>query len=152
MKQQTTVNDTMKSFGYPATLVADCRCWTVLLRPKQPTLGALVLVCKESATHFSAISSEAFQELKQVTADIEAVLGKAFGFDKINYLMLMMVDPDVHFHVVPRYAQEKEFAGMRFPDPGWPRVPDLAQTVDLDEASRDRLVAFLRDRWPGGRA
>lgn len=149
MKQQPTVNDTMKTFGYPATVVADYGCWTVLLRPQQPTLGALVLVCKEPETRFSAISGDAFQELKQVTVDIEGVLGKAFGFDKINYLMLMMVDPDVHFHVVPRYAQEKEFGGARFPDAGWPRVPDLAQAVTLDEGMRDRLVAFLRERWPG---
>ena len=152
MKQQPTGNETMKAFGFPTTVVADYDRWTVLLRPRQPTLGALVLVCKEPVTRFSAISSDAFQELKQVTLDIETVLGNAFGFEKINYLMLMMVDPDVHFHVVPRYAQEKEFAGVRFPDPGWPRVPDLAQTVDLEDGLRDRLVAFLRDRWPGRRA
>jgi len=28
--------------------------------------------------------------------------------------MLMMVDPDVHFHVLPRYAQSRSFAGREF--------------------------------------
>jgi len=152
MKQSSTVNETMKTFGHPATVVADYDRWVVMLRPQQPTLGALVLVCKEPTTRFSEISGDAFAELKQVTADIEAVLGSAFAFDKINYLMLMMVDPDVHFHVIPRYAQEQEFAGVRFADSGWPRVPDLARTVNLEGALRDRLVAFLRERWPGRRA
>lgn len=152
MTQQASANETMKTFGHPATIIADYDHWTVLLRPRQPTLGALVLVCKEPVTRFAAISGDAFNELKQVTQDIENVLESAFDFQKINYLMLMMVDPDVHFHVVPRYSQEKEFADVRFPDPGWPRVPDLAQTVDLDDGLRDRLVAFLRERWPGERA
>lgn len=151
MEQELPVNDTMKTFGYPATLVADYTRWAVLLRPRQPTLGALVLICKEPVTSFSAISDAAFHELKRVTSDIETTLSAAFAFDKINYLMLMMVDPDVHFHVLPRYAEEKAFAGVRFPDPGWPRVPDLARTVDPDDALRDRLVAFLRERWPSGR-
>lgn len=150
MEQDLRVNDTMKTFGYPETLVADYAHWAVLLRPKQPTLGSLVLVCKEPAASFSEISEAAFRELKRATSDIETALAEAFAYDKINYLMLMMVDPDVHFHVLPRYAEDKTFGGVRFPDPGWPRVPDLTQTVDPDDALRDRLIAFLRDRWPAG--
>ena len=42
--------------------------------------------------------------------------------------MLMMVDPDVHFHVIPRYAKPKKFGGMEFTDPGWPSAPDLSHT------------------------
>ena len=99
-----TVNVTMEKFGYPATLVEEYNHWVVLVRPAQVTLGSLVLVCKDDAAAFSAISPEAFGELAQVTKDIEATLSAFRAYDKINYLMLMMVDPDVHFHVLPRYA------------------------------------------------
>ena len=33
-----------------------------------------------------------------------------------NYLMLMMVDPHVHFHVIPRYAAPQRFEDVDFPD------------------------------------
>ena len=40
-------NATEIKFGDPAQRVAQTDCWTVLLRPKQPTLGSLVLVDEE---------------------------------------------------------------------------------------------------------
>ena len=90
-------NATQLKFGYPATLIEAYDHWCVLLRPAQATLGALVLVCKDEATAFSAISSEAFGELGEVTKHIETALSNFRPYDKINYLMLMMVDRDVHF-------------------------------------------------------
>ena len=141
-------NQTIAKFGYPQTLIADYRHWVVLLRPQQVTLGALVLACKGPATAFSQIEEAAFTELSRVTGDVERVLGTCFGYAKINYLMLMMVDPNVHFHVLPRYSGPKDFAGVRFADPGWPAAPDLGAVTDLDDVQRRDLVAHLRDRWP----
>ncbi len=135
------MNDTMTAFGYPGSLVREYQHWVVLVRPKQPTLGALALVCKESAEAFSAISPGASAELKDAVIDIERGLKAAFAYDKINYLMLMMVDRQVHFHVIPRYASTRSFAGAAATDPGWPNQPDLMQAVPL---SAEQLTA-LRD-------
>ena len=95
-------NATIEKFGYPATLIRDYRHWVVLLRPAQPTLASLVLAAKSDATAFGALPPEAYAELAAITSEIEAALGSAVAFQKINYLMLMMVDPHVHFHVIPR--------------------------------------------------
>jgi diadenosine tetraphosphate (Ap4A) HIT family hydrolase len=121
----------------------------VLLRPHQPTLGALVLACKDPAEAFGDISTEAFAELQRVTGDIEAGLSAFRPYQKINYLMLMMVDPDVHFHVLPRYAETQSFEGVSYPDKGWPAVPDLGAGVTPDPAARAALVAALKAAWPG---
>ncbi len=139
----------MTKFGYPATLIRDYRHWCVLLRPAQATLAALVLVCKDEAEAFSDISAGAFAELAEATRDIETTLSSFRPYGKINYLMLMMVDRDVHFHVLPRYDEPQEFGGTQFPDPGWPAVPDLGFAVSLDEPARDALVKALADIWPG---
>ena len=112
----TVVNETMTKFGYPATLVRELDHWCVLLRPAQATLGALVLVCKDDAKAFPDISAAAFAELAAATKQIEDALGAFRPYQRINYLMLMMVDPDVHFHVLPRYAETQEFEGIKFPD------------------------------------
>lgn len=141
----------MVKFGYPQTVIRDYRHWVVLLRPQQATLGALVLVCKDPATAFGDISAAAFAELQQATRDIEAGLGAFRKFEKINYLMLMMVDPDVHFHVLPRYAETQNFAGVDYPDKGWPAVPDLAAAVTPDAAGQAALVEAIQAAWPDGR-
>ena len=119
------MNPTMKKFGYPDSLIRDYDHWVVLLRPQQVTLGALVLVCKDEAEALSAISAAAFAELKEITTAIEANLGDCFAYDKINYLMLMMVDPHVHFHVIPRYAEARQRYGFEWIDRAWPKPPDL---------------------------
>lgn len=142
-------NATMTKFGYPQTLIRDYRRWVVLLRPHQATLGALVLICKDAAEAFSDISADAFAELQQVVGDIETGLGRFRPYQKINYLMLMMVDRDVHFHVLPRYETTQTFEGMEFPDAGWPAVPDLGAGMQPDAAARAALVAAVQAAWPG---
>ncbi len=143
-------NQTAVKFGHPGTLIADYRHWCVLLRPAQVTLGALVLLCKDEAGRFPDITPQAFAELAHATRDIELGLAAFRDFDKINYLMLMMVDPDVHFHVVPRYGSIQTFEDVEFPDPGWPGLPHLAAAVNLDDGLRDRLIAAIKAAWRRG--
>ena len=138
------MNATIEKFGFPATLVAEFEHWVVLLRPAQPTLGALVLAAKSDATAFGDLHADAHAELKTVTAAIEAALTQAVGYAKINYLMLMMVDPHVHFHVLPRYDGERSGAGLTVADAGWPGQPDLGQAVKLDDAQIAALTGWLK--------
>jgi diadenosine tetraphosphate (Ap4A) HIT family hydrolase len=149
MSRQKAPNSTIETFGYPETLIADTAHWVVLLRPQQVTLGSLVLACKGPATAFSGIGSGAFAAFGRVVGDIEAGLGQAFAYEKINYLMLMMVDPHVHFHVLPRYAAPRSFAGATFADVGWPAAPDLKAVNEVTTEQRAQLIAHLRERWPG---
>lgn len=141
------MNATIEKFGYPATLVAEYAHWLVLLRPAQPTLGSLVLAARSDATAFGDLLGEAHAELKQATAAIEQALRALVAYEKLNYLMLMMVDPHVHFHVIPRYEGERSFEGASFADAGWPGPPELSAAVKLDETTRDRLRERLREAW-----
>ena len=140
-------NPTAISFGFPRTTVAETASWLILVRPKQPTFGSLVLICKEEVQAFSQLSPEAFADLKTATDGIERMLGKIVAYEKINYLMLMMVDKDVHFHVIPRYAGSREHDGRVFNDAGWPAVPALGSTVDLDLDAAERLARILAQAW-----
>lgn len=118
------------------------------MRPAQATLGAMVLICKDKATSFAGISPAAFEELGIVIADIETASRAFRTWDKINYLMLMMVDPDVHFHVLPRYAEEQNFDGTVYVDASWPGPPDLTGAVNLTPQQIDALVKALKAVWP----
>jgi diadenosine tetraphosphate (Ap4A) HIT family hydrolase len=55
-----------------------------------------------------------------------------------------MVDPNVHFHVIPRYAGAREWNGREFVDVGWPKLPDLGHAVALEGEELGSLVAWLK--------
>jgi diadenosine tetraphosphate (Ap4A) HIT family hydrolase len=100
--------------------------WIWSLRPVQCTLGAGILSLKRECTVFSGLKKEEFLDLNNVIILIEKTLKKAFSYDIMNYLMLMMVDKQVHFHVIPRYEKTLDFIGRFWEDSGWPGVPNLA--------------------------
>ncbi len=141
-------HETLLKFNYPNTLLREYTHWAVLLRPQQVTVGSLVLVCRSEATSMAEVSAEAFTELQTVTADLEGTLKQVFAFDKINYLLLMMVDRHVHFHVIPRYATPRTVDGVEFPDRVWPRPPDVTQALDLSEQQFAELFQLLQTAWP----
>ena len=141
------VNETMRKFGYPETLVREYEPWTVLVRPAQVTLGSLVLAAKSDATAFGALPPNAHSELAQITAEVEATLSAEVGYERINYLMLMMVDPHVHFHVIPRYDGSRSLEDVTVPDQGWPGIPDLKSAVELSTDLLHRLQKRFMQNW-----
>ena len=141
------MHQTIRKFGYPETLLRELAHWVVLVRPAQATLGSLVLACREEATQWSQLSAAAQGELAKAVREVEATLKATFAYDKINYLMLMMTDPHVHFHVVPRYASPRSFAGQDFEDAGWPGQPILQPKEPIQAAVFDQLHLHLKAQW-----
>jgi diadenosine tetraphosphate (Ap4A) HIT family hydrolase len=141
------MNPTIEKFGYPATLVREFEHWVVLVRPAQVTLGSLVLAAKGDATAYHELSREAFAEQHDVISGIEAALGEFCDYERINYLMLMMVDPNVHFHVIPRYSRSREWSGIEIPDVGWPGPPELGSAFKLNEGQLRALVSEVAARF-----
>ena len=142
------MNETIKRFGHPATLIAEYPHWVVLLRPSQPTLGSLVLAAKSDAVAFAELPAAAFTELGEIISDIETALRARVQYQKINYLMLMMADPNVHFHVIPRYEGERTAEGVSVPDKGWPKPPALGEAIELSADQIATLVQWWKLGWP----
>jgi diadenosine tetraphosphate (Ap4A) HIT family hydrolase len=136
------MNPTIVKFGWPATLVREFEHWLVLLRPAQVTLGSLVLAAKSDAMRYGDLPREAFVEQADVVAEIERALAAFIAYERINYLMLMMVDPNVHFHVIPRYSEPRRWGGTDFADAGWPGPPQLGAAVALSD---ERIGALARE-------
>lgn len=133
----------LEKFGYPETLIKSYEYWNLLLRPNQSTFGALVLVAKSEVRHFPDLEVGAFSELKRITAQIENNLSKRFDFQKINYQMMMMVDPEVHFHILPRYDSHVVFSNIEFEDVFWPNPVDLSSNLDVSESVFEELKRVL---------
>ncbi len=137
------MNRTIEKFGYPATLLKELQHWVILLRPAQVTLGSLVLAAKSDATAYGALPRDVFAEQADAIALIERALAAFTRFERINYLMLMMVDPHVHFHAIPRYSGLRSWKGLDFPDAGWPGPPQLGSAVQLSGEQLGGLVEEL---------
>ncbi|MCB2014001.1 MAG: HIT family protein [Sphingobium sp.] len=141
------MNPTIEKFGYPDTLIGETTHWVVLLRPAQVTLGSLVVAAKSDATAFGALEPAYHADLAEVTRRVEAMLSTAVSYDRMNWLMLMMVDPQVHFHVLPRYDGAREQDGISISDAGWPGPPDLKSALALSDEQKVQLRDWLAGLW-----
>ncbi len=143
MAQENLLQQFERKFRVQELLIKEFGFWLWSLRPVQCTLGFSILCLKRHALKLSDVQSHEMSELAVVIPLLEKGLLGAFGFDKINYLMLMMVDPHVHFHVIPRYDSVRSFEGREWTDQGWPGIPILAGE-DHDKAILRRIVQQIK--------
>lgn len=137
------MNETLEAFDYSQRVIAETDNWAVLLRAKQVTLGSMVLIEKSNATSLADISAQSAQELPRVISAIEQSLQVLWQPEKVNYLALMMVDPNVHFHVIPRYASQKSVSGVTYDDTLFPKPPELTKTLAVNDSQLDAIQALL---------
>ncbi len=134
------MNETIKTLGYPETLIKEYEHWVVLLRPAQVTVGSLVLAAKGGALHLGQLPLDVWAEFSVVAKEAEEMLERAFGAEKFNYLALMMKDPNVHFHLIPRYSRPVKWNGQEYADADWPLKTELrAQEMtdgDIEDIKR----------------
>jgi diadenosine tetraphosphate (Ap4A) HIT family hydrolase len=138
------MNATIVRFGWPETLVREFEHWVVLVRPAQVTLGSLVLAAKSDATAYSDLPDDAFAEQGLAVRSVEKALRAFCSYDRLNYLMLMMVDPNVHFHIIPRHSKPPSWDGVEFADAGWPGPPQLKSAVELTPGQVKVMVEQLK--------
>ena len=132
-----------EKFKVDDLLIAQTDYWRWSLRPVQCTLGAGILSLKRPAETMSALTAEEGMDLIVITKIIESTLKKAFNMEKMNYIMLMMVDFHIHYHVIPRYSKDLDFANMCFKDLGWPKPPVLDAEA-LDEGVLFQIKDYLK--------
>ena len=132
-----------EKFNVDAYLIAVSDHWRLSLRPNQPTIGSAILSLARPCENFSDITIEESADLKEIISYAEQQIKQAFNYDKINYLMLMMVDAHLHFHVIPRYSKTIEFAEHEWIDEKWPTPPDLAGR-EITDAEAAKIIERIR--------
>jgi diadenosine tetraphosphate (Ap4A) HIT family hydrolase len=138
----TTLAEFNEKFRVAELAVVRTDHWTWSVRPVQTTLGAGILSLNRSATSFGDLSEQEAGDLVGVVHTIEATLKRYSAPGRMNYLMLMMVDSHVHFHVLPRYGEVRVEAGQEWGDEAWPGPPGLGD--DANTGGRGTLLV-IRD-------
>lgn len=137
------MNEFKSKFKTDEFLIYESKYWIWSLRPVQATIGAGVLSLKRECPVLSELNQEEFSDLNDIIKVIEITLKKTFNYDIMNYLMLMMVDKQVHYHVLPRYERSIDFAGISWKDLGWPGVPSLAGD-DIDNSKLHEILDTIK--------
>jgi len=125
LSQTDSLEKFQAKFRVAELLVLDSGAWSWSVRPGQPTLGAGVLSLNRPALQLSDVSASEMAELAGLIRTLEQTMKAAFDYNIMNYLMLMMVDHHVHYHVIARYDGVRQFAGLEWLDNGWPGLPVL---------------------------
>lgn len=142
----TTLGEFHEKFRVRELEIARSEHWTWSLRPVQSTLGAGILSLNRFSTSFGDLSRPEAGDLADITPKLEAALRGFSAPGRMNYLMLMMVDAHVHFHVLPRYGNVRLQAGQEWTDPAWPGPPVLGDDANLGETRPCWSSAMLCER------
>lgn len=142
--QNETLNLFYTKFRVKELTIYKNDSWTWSVRPGQPTLGSGVLSLNRYALHMSEVSTDEMKQLGEMIEIIEKTVKKTFDYNIMNYLMLMMVDHHVHYHVIPRYDSVKEFTGLQWLDNGWPAIPVLS---DNQHADHPEILFNIKDAY-----
>lgn len=148
MSETKTLDEFQKKFRVEELKVMETGAWSWSVRPAQPTLGSGILSLNRYALHLSEVTPEEMADLRELIVQLEKAVKAVFNYNIMNYLMLMMVDHHVHYHVIPRYDGIRQFAGFEWVDNGWPALPVLGDSQfndepDILQAIQDTLISAI---------
>lgn len=129
----------MKKFKPDKNVIKEFDYWVVLLREKQVTLGAAVIILKREIQSLSQMTSEEAAEFPKVVEWYEKLNSNLFGAEKFNYVVAMMKDNFVHYHAFPRYSTVFTRHNIEWKDVSWPKVIEF-----LDVKLEDQVLEAIR--------
>jgi diadenosine tetraphosphate (Ap4A) HIT family hydrolase len=126
----------------PAALrIADCGLSVAYLNEDQFFPGWTVLVLKRHATELWQLTAAERAALIEEVARVARALGTAVEAVKLNYELLGNQLPHIHWHLIPRRADD--------PAPLAPAWTVAHEARRLDAAATDARIALIR-RHLGG--
>ena len=137
-------DDFREKFQIDALTIFETEYWCWSLRQAQVTIGSGILSLKRPEVQFSQISDKESTDLINIVRVIESTLTKTFSYKQINYLMLMMVDFHVHYHVIPRYNKDVYYSGMYWKDENYPKLP-MISGIPSDLGLLSEIVKSLKE-------
>ncbi len=99
--------------------------------------GFCRVIWTDHVREMTDLPEDARHYLMQVVFSVEAVVRQLFSPDKINLASLGNVVPHLHWHVIPRFADDRHF-----PAPVWATPQREVATAH----SRPNLAECLRER------
>jgi diadenosine tetraphosphate (Ap4A) HIT family hydrolase len=103
--------------------------------------GFLRVILARHAREMTDLAPDERGRLMAIVFEVEAAVREAMQPDKMNVASLGNMTPHVHWHVVPRFSDDRHF-----PAPIWAAPRRERQTLAGREAAAAQLAARLRER------
>lgn len=142
MSETNTLDEFKTKFRVNELTVIKNEAWTWSVRPNQPTLGSGIISLNRYALHLAEVIPDEMAKLGELIAIAERTIKIAFNHNIMNYLMLMMVDHHVHYHVIPRYDGSRLFSGLEWIDNGWPALPVMS---DSQHKGQENVLQLIQE-------
>jgi len=100
--------------------IKDYNHWGVTLFENQYYLGRNIIFLKRHAVDFfTDITEEERDEFFNITKMVRSSLKELYNPDLFNYATLGNEVNHLHWHIIPRYKDEREINGVIFKDENW---------------------------------
>lgn len=115
--------------GY-GRLITEKSYWNIHLAPSQRYLGTCVIVIKRQCNNLSELRSEEWAEFSVIVQEMENTLNRLFKPTLFNWscfknaaFRVKNPNPQVHWHLIPRYKDLTVFEGVKFEDLDFGYIP-----------------------------
>jgi len=108
--------------------------------------GSFVVISNDDIKSFEEVSAPAFAALGVAITNLERMMKNDFGAVRLNLFSLMMVDPQVHFHVIPRFDKGVEYGGQTYVDEYYPGLAPLDGKCCVGSDGLEGLSEFFAPR------
>lgn len=136
------------SVDYEQFKIKSYKHWDLYLHENQCYLGRTFVQLKdeEGVDDFLSIEGEVRDEFFLIGEEVKAALKTIFQPDKMNYAALSNTSPMIHVHIIPRYKDSREFAGVTFKDTRWgSNYAPYDKTYVIDESVLFQIRDAIRD-------
>jgi len=132
---------------YSKFLIKQYKHWAIYLHQNQSYLGRCYVWClREEALDLSEATQDEQAELFVVLNDLKDALAKTFKHDWLNYAFLGNETQHLHGHIIPRYAQPREFMGKIFEDKLWGHNYKTDPTFQISDEVLEGIKVKIKDR------
>ena len=134
--------------------IAETEYWIIFLDRDQKNLGTCVVALKREANLLSELNLREWNDFKEIVRALESALKAAFNATMFNWGCLLNTayikipaNPQVHWHLIPRYRYPVKFKGIIFNDPcfGKSTLKVVGKKLDLNSEIREEIIKKIKD-------
>ena len=129
-----------KNNNYAAGIIHESTFWTLEVSYRQHTIGSVIIFCKRPVEKITDLTSDELLDLQNIMKKYQDALDKIWQPDRYNYLQLGNALHNLHFHVIPRYKNDRTYANLNWHDPTFGTVPTWSKK-EFDE----ELIIKIRE-------
>ncbi len=135
--------------GSYGELITEREYWNIFLAPSQRYLGTCVVAIKRHCSSLSELEDVEWMEFSRIVRDMEGIINKLFNPTLFNWSCFKNAayrydypNPEVHWHLIPRYDTEVEFNDIKFEDPDFGYIPQPITRKISEEVMQSMLSKF----------